>query len=248
MLSSSLVARAWRGVSHPRRSFANYSFRRANPTTREQANRFFFQTGSWAATHWLGTRTAKNPLDAWIMQEIISETRPEMLVETGTNFGGSALFFASVFDLLGAGDVVSVDLRPVSSTFPVHPRVTYIGGRSSTDPEIIADVRSHVEGKRTMVVLDSDHSRAHVLRELELYSPLVSPGQSLIVEDTATDAYFGKENGPAGAVRDFLAKSSEFTVDSDREKHLITFNPGGYLRRVDDSNQSAYVLPASSHA
>jgi len=236
---SRLVARVGRVVSHPRASLANYSFRRANATTREQANRFFFQTESWATTYWLGTRTAKNPLDAWVIQEIISETRPEMLVETGTNFGGSALFFASVFDFLGAGEVVSVDLRPVSSAFPVHPRVTYIGGRSSTDPKVLAEVRSRVEGKRTMVVLDSDHSSAHVLRELELYSPLVSPGLYLVVEDTATDTYFGKADGPTGAVRDFLAKSNEFTVDSDREKHLITFNPGGYLRRVDDSEQSA---------
>jgi cephalosporin hydroxylase len=237
---SRLVARAGRVVSHPRRSFASYAFRRANSTTREQANRFFFQTQSWATTYWLGTRTAKNPLDAWVMQEIISETRPELLIETGTNFGGSALFFASVFDFLGAaGEVVSVDLRPLSPALPVHPRITYYGGRSSTDPEVLAEVRRHVEGKRTMVVLDSDHSSAHVLRELELYSPFVSPGLYLIVEDTATDTYFRKPDGPMRAVRDFLARSSEFTVDSDREKHLITFNPGGYLRRIDDSSQSA---------
>lgn len=165
------------------------------------------------------------------MQEIIAETRPEVLVETGTNFGGSALFFASLFDLLGVGEVVSVDLRPLSKELPAHPRIAYIGGRSSTDEGVLAEVSRRVEGKRTMVILDSDHSRPHVLRELELYSPLVSPGFYLIVEDTAIDTYHGHSDGPAGAVREFLAKTDGFVVDSAREKHSITFNPGGYLRR-----------------
>jgi len=149
-----------------------------------RAARRFYRSGVWSETFWLGTQTIKNPLDLWIYQEIIAETRPELIVETGTYRGGSGLYLASLCELFGVGEVVSIDVRPASDEYPSHPRLTYIGGRPSIDPIVVAGMRDRATGKRTMVVLDSDHSQAYVEGELDAYAPLVSPGCYLIVEDT----------------------------------------------------------------
>jgi cephalosporin hydroxylase len=175
----------------------------------------------------------KNPLDLWVYQEIMADTRPELVVETGTYRGGSAHFFASVCDLLGAGEVVSIDIEPLRDDYPQHPRITYLAGRSSTDPDVVAEVAERAEGRRTLIVLDSDHSQAHVEVELEAYAPLVPVGCYLVVEDSNI-GQIRKDllPGPLEAVETFLAKTDEFEIDREREKFLITFNPSGYLRRV----------------
>jgi cephalosporin hydroxylase len=110
---------------------------------------------------WLGENIWQHPNDAWLLQEVVSELRPDLIVETGTYMGGSAFFFATICDQLGDGDVVSVDIEPVKTV--EHPRITYLRG-SSTDPEILATVRERAErAKRVFVMLDSDHSAEHVL-------------------------------------------------------------------------------------
>ncbi len=161
------------------------------------------------------------------------ETRPELIVETGTYRGGSAFFLASICDLLGAGEVVSIDIEPLRDDYPAHPRVTYLGGRSSTDPEVVAEVRGRAREKRTLVVLDSDHSQAHVEAELAAYADLVPVGCYLIVEDSNI-GQIRKDllPGPLEAIDVFLAGTDAFEIDRSREKFLITFNPSGYLRRV----------------
>lgn len=191
---------------------------------------------TWKNTSWLGVPTAKCPLDLWVYQEILWETRPDLVVETGTAWGGSALFLASVMDAIGRGEVLTVDTQPDpdGSFRPAHPRITYMTG-SSTSTETVEEVRRRAAGAgRVMVVLDSDHRYAHVAAELDLYAPLVTPGCYLIVEDTNLNGRpvapdFGP--GPAEAVADFLARTSAFVVDTSREKFMLTFNPGGYLRR-----------------
>ena len=191
------------------------------------------QGKTWADTRWLGVPLAKCPLDLWVYQEILIETRPDMVVETGTFEGGSALFFASMFDLLGEGTVVTVDIEPRTG-MPAHHRITYLTG-SSTAPEIVDQVKAHVAGaRRVMVVLDSDHRRDHVLAELDAYADLVTPGCYLIVEDTNVNGHpvapeFGP--GPTEAVGRFLDADNRFAVDQTQEKFLLTFNPGGFLRR-----------------
>lgn len=197
-------------------------------------HRLYYNSGSttWSNTYWLGTQTQKCPLDLWIYQELLHELRPAAIVETGTASGGSALFLASVCDLLGEGEVVTVDLARRER--PSHPRVTYLSG-SSTAAESVARVRELIGEKAPVVViLDSDHSYAHVLDELRLYSPLVTSGSYLVVEDTNVNGHPVDPNhgpGPMEAVRDFLRESNEFTVDESREKFLLTFNPQGFLRR-----------------
>jgi cephalosporin hydroxylase len=190
-------------------------------------------TGTWSTTSWLGVPVQKLPLDLWIYQEIVCETRPELVIETGTASGGSALFFASLFDLLGSGRVVSIDIEERPER-PTHERIIYLHG-SSVSSEVVEQVQEQARGAQSvMVVLDSDHRREHVLEELRLYSPLVTPGAYLIVEDTNINGHpvypeYGP--GPTEAVREFLAKTSDFFIDREREKLLLTFNPGGYLRR-----------------
>jgi cephalosporin hydroxylase len=191
--------------------------------------------GIWKATTWLGVQTWKCPLDLWVYQEIIHEQRPDLVIETGTAYGGSALFMATIFDAVGHGEIITIDLDDVSwPSRPEHPRITYITA-SSTDPAIVAELADHASRlERVMVVLDSDHSAEHVYNELCAYAPMVTPGSYLIVEDTNINGHpvyetFGP--GPMEAAQKFLQETTEFAMDETREKFLLTFNPGGWLRR-----------------
>lgn len=193
---------------------------------------------TWQDTHWMGLRAFKCPMDMWSYQEILWDTRPDLIVECGTAWGGSALFFASMLDAFGGGgEIVTVDIAS-DDQMPgraAHPRITYLTG-SSTDPGIVDPVRRRAaSADRVMVVLDSDHSYAHVAAEIAAYSPLVTPGCYLVVEDTNVNGNpvlpeWGP--GPMEAVDEFLDDTESFVRDLAREKFMMTFNPGGYLRRV----------------
>jgi len=188
---------------------------------------------TWKQTAWLGRPVRKCPLDLWAYQEILAETTPDLIVETGTYVGGSAHFLAVMCDLVGRGSIVTIDVDKHGGR-PRHRRITYIHG-SSVDDGVAERVRRRARrARRVMVVLDSDHSREHVLRELELYAPLVTPGCYLVVEDTNVNGHpvspgFGP--GPMEAVGEFLRTTDDFEVDRGREKFMLTFNPSGYLRR-----------------
>lgn len=191
----------------------------------------------WSQSRWLGTLIEKLPTDMQVYQEIISSIRPDVLIETGTLAGGSALFYASIMDLVGHGEVVTVDIRDDSFDVPrpVHDRITYITG-SSVDPTVFERVMVERDtvtdanrDAKTMVVLDSDHTAPHVLRELDLYAPLVSVGSYLVVEDTSL---FGEMFSAAEAVEQWLPQHPEFVRDERCERFLITSNPGGWLRRI----------------
>lgn len=187
----------------------------------------------WAHTFWMGVPVAKCPLDLWIYQEILYDTRPTLLIETGTSHGGSAFYFAHIFDQLGQGRVISIDIEKMPR--PQHPRISYLLG-SSASTDIADQVRSFLKpGDRVMVVLDSDHSAQHVSRELALFAPLVSIGCYLVVEDSnvngrPVEPQFGP--GPYEAVEEFLSHSSNFVTDLAREKFMVTFNPDGWLKRI----------------
>jgi cephalosporin hydroxylase len=198
-------------------------------------NLYYDDPSTWRTTYWLGIQTAKCPLDLWIFQEIIAETKPDLIIETGTHLGGSALFLASVCDLVGNGKVLTIDVLG-DPTRPQHPRVTYLQGSSTEGGVVEEAVRLAGEAERVMVILDSDHSEAHVFDELTRLAPLVTPGCYLVVEDTIVNGNpvlpeFGP--GPGEALARYLAlEPSQFVVDRSREKFHLTFNPGGYVRRV----------------
>ncbi len=190
-------------------------------------------------TFWLGVRTMQTPLDMWVLQEIIHETKPDVLIETGTLEGGGSLYYASVFDLEQNGRILTVDIEDHPGK-PKHPRITYFIG-SSTSSEVASEIRAAVQpGEKVMVILDSDHSKEHVLREIELYKEYVCAGCYLVVQDThltghPIDVDFspgpGKE-GPMEAVEEFLSRDSRFVADRSREKYGLTFSPKGWLKRV----------------
>jgi cephalosporin hydroxylase len=182
---------------------------------------------------WLGYRTLKSPVDLWTYQEILVETRPDLVIETGTRFGGSACYLAAIMELIGHGRVVSIDINAEKDR-PTHPRIEYLLG-SSIDETLVARVRSMAAGKRVMVILDADHSEPHVSAEIAAYHDLVAIGCYLVVEDGNVNGHpvlpdWGP--GPMEAVDRFLEGRDDFVVDADRERFLLTLNPRGYLRRV----------------
>jgi len=191
-------------------------------------------SGTWNNTYWVGVPTLKCPLDMWIYQEILVRIRPDKIIECGTAQGGSALFLAHICDIIDQGEVITIDIDDIKGR-PEHERIEYLFG-SSISEEILHMVSNRIQGEDVvMVILDSDHNRDHVLKEMELYSPLVTRGSYLVVEDTNINgnpvlADFGP--GPAEAVREFLQHHNEFEVDRNMEKFYMTFSPGGYLRRV----------------
>jgi cephalosporin hydroxylase len=183
---------------------------------------------------WMGTPVNKCPTDLWMYQQLLHRIRPAVIVETGTAWGGSALYLAGLCDLLDHGRVVTVDVT-VEPRRPAHDRITYLNG-SSTAPEMVAEVGRLVDGASpVLVILDSDHRYSHVRDELAAYADLVTPDSYLIVEDTNLNGHpvvpeFGP--GPMEAVREFLAGDRRFERDAECEQFLVTYNPHGYLRRA----------------
>lgn len=216
----------------------------ASPPSRDEVIRQFHELSyrdlkTWRENRWLGIHTEQNPNDVWVTQEILHEVRPDFVVETGTRFGGSAALWATLLQQINPqARVITIDIEDQvtdARRLPVVQRsVDFLVG-SSTAPEIVAQVQQRVKGKRTVVILDSDHSRDHVFKEMQLYAPIVSTGSYLIVQDTNVNGHpmlpaFGP--GPWEAVEAFLPDHPEFQVDSTRERLLFTMHPRGYLKRV----------------
>lgn len=190
---------------------------------------------TWKDTRYRGVTIWKCPLDLWLYQELLHALEPALIVETGTMFGGSAYFLGDLCDTLGLDTrITTIDVEEQADR-PVHDRVTYVTA-SSTDPSVVADVyASAVPGRAVLVILDSDHSRDHVLAELRAYADLVTVGSYVVVEDTNVNGHpafpeFGP--GPMEAVDAFLAEDDRFVVDEGMEKFFMTFNPRGYLKKI----------------
>lgn len=199
----------------------------------------WYEKGAFLETYYRGWPLVKCPLDLHSYHEIIEQTRPTLIVETGTYAGGSALYLADQLELVGGGTVISVDItRGGEDQLPQDDRITFIRGRSSIDRRVLEHVKREAHDKKVMVVLDSDHSKEHVLAELRVYAPLVSVGAYLIVEDTNDDAYVQlgfdprEGAGPARAIREWQPTNHGFKVDERRERFLFSQNPGGYLKRT----------------
>ena len=200
---------------------------------------------------WLGRPVIQFPQDLAALQEIIWDTRPDLIIETGIAHGGSLIFHASMLQLLSNdGRVLGIDIdirehnRAEIEAHPMFERIDMIQG-SSIDDAIAAQVAAAAtEAKRVMVVLDSNHTHEHVLRELELYAPLVTKGCYLVVCDTLIEDMpegsfpnrpWDKGDNPRTAVDAFLETTERFEVDTALDAKLqISVAPGGYLKCVAD--------------
>jgi cephalosporin hydroxylase len=205
-----------------------------------QFNKLYYESGVAGSLSWRGVPLIKNPCDLWMMLELLQRIKPAVLIETGTHHGGSALFFAEMTRLLSTPcAIVTVDINPKWHVSPEQYGIHSIVGYSTDDT-----VRLKVEGVvnlvlkenpgPVMVTLDSDHSEENVSRELELYAPFVTTGSYLIIEDTNVNGHpVGANHGPGPweAVQKFLMLHGEFQQDRECEKHLLTFFPGGWLRK-----------------
>jgi len=194
----------------------------------------YYNSRIWENTFWHGHQILKCPMDMWIYQELIWKIKPDYIIETGTFRGGSALYYAHLFDLQGRGEVITIDVMERPNR-PEHDRIYYLIG-SSSDAEIFSQVQSMIgENKKVMVVLDSDHSRDHVFKEMQLWHSMVSKDSYMIVEDSNVNGYpvrpdFGP--GPMEAINDFLQINNMFEIDNSQEKFLMTQNPRGYLKKL----------------
>jgi len=189
---------------------------------------------AWGTSTWFGVPCRKLPFDLWAYQEILNEVKPDLIIETGTFKGGSALYLAHLCDLLGQGEIVTVDVEDHGG-HPTHPRITYMSG-SSTDPKIVAQIKARAaKAQRVLVILDSDHSYKHVRDELAAYAPLVTIGSYVVVEDTNINGHpvykeFGP--GPHEAATEFVKAHKNFINDKKREQFYVSFNVDGYLKRI----------------
>jgi cephalosporin hydroxylase/glycosyltransferase involved in cell wall biosynthesis len=194
----------------------------------------YWRTRSWTQTSWLGHTVPNAPTDLVAYQEIVTDVGPDWIIETGTGDGGRALFLASICDILGRGQIVSIDSRP-GDDLPPHPRVTYLRGRAHTD-EVVRQVRAIVGPEpRGLVILGTRGAGMRMRQEFDAYKPFVAVGSYAIMEHTVlngypVDASFGP--GPHEAVRRILQLDGDFVADSEREKHSLTFNPAGFLQRI----------------
>lgn len=202
---------------------------------RDTFHRYYYEAGPVWRANWLGVPVRQAATDLVVLQEILWDTRPDLIVETGTLFGGTARFFAHVLDAIGTGEIVSIDIdhSQVADATREHERVRLITA-DSTAPETVATVRELAAGRRVMLHLDADHTSAAVLAELRAYGDLVTPGCYAIVGDTNLGGrpLAWPDPGPFAAAQTFLAEHRDFEVDHDREYQLLTMNPDGFLRRL----------------
>jgi cephalosporin hydroxylase len=196
---------------------------------------FIRQTNNYATLTWLGNPIWQNVADLWVTQEVISALRPSLIIETGTNRGGSSLFYAHLMDLLGHGSVITMDVEKMHDIR--HPRVTCLIG-DSTAESMVSRVREAAEKVtgHVLVILDSDHSSEHVRKELTAYHSMVTQGSYVLVQDGITDtlpAAAAWRPGPLPAIEAFLAETPSFAIDQALcHKFPISHHPKGWLRKL----------------
>ena len=200
---------------------------------------------------WMGIPIIQLPADIMATQEVIWKTKPDIIIETGVARGGSVLFMASILEMMGNGQVIGIDIdirkhnRESIEAHPMSKRVTLIEG-GSVDESILKQVRANIpDGARVMVVLDSDHSRDHVLEECRAYGPMVTKDCYMVVADTLvghldekdapqnrSQVWF-KGNDPLTALQDYMLESDRFEIDLEiNGKLVLSSSPGGYAHCI----------------
>jgi len=195
---------------------------------------------------WMGIPIIQFPEDSIMMQELIWKVRPDVIIECGLGHGGSALFYASLLEVMGKGRVIGIDIeirhynKIAIKSHPLSHRIEMLEG-SSISEEVINAVKKRIKGaNKVMVTLDSNHSKEHVAKEIELYNKLVTPGSYLVVMDGAQAFVWDipngkpewKEDNPLKAIEEFIENNPQFRIDSYYNRLKVTSNPKGFLRKL----------------
>lgn len=224
-----------------------------NIKLKETTKQWFLESSKYKYSYnftWLGRPIIQFPQDIIAMQEIIWEVKPDLIIETGIAHGGSLIFYASMLELIGNGEVLGIDIdirehnRIEIENHAMYKRIAMIEG-SSTDINIVYKVKEFAKNKKKIIlILDSNHTYEHVKQELDFYSPLVNKDSYLVVFDTIIEDMprgFFKDrpwevgNNPKTAVIEFLKENDRFIIDkSIEDKLLITVAPSGYLKCIKD--------------
>lgn len=221
------------------------------------ASRAWLRAG-WDTKHvysftWMGRPIIQLPEDMVRLQELIWREKPDVLIETGIAHGGSLVFYASLFEAMGHGHVIGIDIdirahnRGAIEAHPMMKRITMIEG-SSIAPDVVEQVKEQVgEGENVMVVLDSNHSRDHVLGELRAYAPLVQVGGYMVATDGIMQDLVGApranvdwdSSNPQQAARDFVASDNRFLIEEPEwlfneglVRDRVTYWPSCYVKRI----------------
>lgn len=219
--------------------------------------RSMWNAGVFQKTTWCGIPLLQIPEDMVMLAELIWKVKPKLVIECGIYKGGGLLLYASILQLLGRGDVIGIDIKTDLArhvqTHPLGKTIQLIEGDSG-NPKILDQIDPKLlAAGEVMVILDSDHSAAHVRKELDVFADLISPGGYLIVLDGvmgilhdvpgATPSW--KEDNPETAIKEFLSKNEDFERDLTCNRLGSSFGPGGYLRRKKTHETKPAVLPLS---
>ena len=195
---------------------------------------------------WIGVPIIQFPEDILMMQELIWKVRPDVIIECGIAHGGSMLFYASLLELIGKGRVIGIDIeirqynKIAVKSHPISHRIEMLEGNSISE-EVINTVKKMIKGaNKVMVILDSNHSKEHVAKELELYNELVTPGSYLVAMDGAQAFVWDipngkpewKEDNPLKAIEKFIKSNPQFIIDPYHNRLKVTSNPKGFLRKL----------------
>lgn len=226
------------------RGYAQIVARRDAMIPREEQDRIirgFQGLTIWNERTWQGVRINANPGDLWVTQQIIYDIRPDYIIETGTGFGGCALYYAQVLEHLNLPEsrVITVgrkaDIHKASQHRAWKERIEHVDS-SSIDQALVARISERTKGKVVLVILGSSRDEHHVSEELRLYSPMISRGSYIVVRDTSYAANVPSEPPERGlerVVSGFLntEAGTAFVRDTSREAIFLTFNRGGWLKR-----------------
>jgi cephalosporin hydroxylase len=202
---------------------------------------------------WFGRPVIQLPEDMFRIQEVLYSLKPDVVVETGVAHGGSLMFYASLFKAMGRGRVIGIDIeirphnRKAIEAHEFASLVTLVEG-SSTDAATVAKVRKMISpGEKVLVLLDSNHSKAHVLEELEVYSPLVTPGSYIVACDGIMEQVAGgprtapdwTTNNPRQAAIEFVAQHHDFVIEEPAwpfneglTDKRVTYWPDAFIKRI----------------